>query len=284
MAQPPRRKHRLSIAIPSSLVSEIPHLREKTATIGHIGRAAALFRVDDIYIYRDRPDESRLIGLILRYMETPQYLRRLMFGMMAELRYVGILPPLRTPHHPLRKKAEELEPGEVREGLVLSSVRDAYLVDIGVDKPIRVRGRPPSPTGRATVRIIKSGSQPEGIFIDREEVEIYWGFEIHQYRRGVGRLAVEGGFDLAIATSRYGVPYPIVEGQLRESWRRSRRILIAFGSPRRGLKELLKGEGLTLEEAFHYTINTIPNQGCETVRTEEAVYATLALINLLEAG
>ncbi|HDI53283.1 MAG TPA: hypothetical protein ENF89_03915, partial [Candidatus Bathyarchaeota archaeon] len=108
MAQPPRRKHRLSIAIPSSLVSEIPHLREKTATIGHIGRAAALFRVDDIYIYRDRPDESRLIGLILRYMETPQYLRRLMFGMMAELRYVGILPPLRTPHHPLRKKAEEL--------------------------------------------------------------------------------------------------------------------------------------------------------------------------------
>ena len=70
---------------------------------------------------------------------------------------------------------------------------------------------------------------------------------------------------------------------MRESWRRSRRILIAFGSPRRGLKELLRGEGLTLEEAFHYTINTIPNQGCETIRTEEAIYATLALLNLLEA-
>ena len=283
MVQPKRRRHRLSIAIPSSLVSEIPHLREKTGIIGHIGRAAAIFRVDDIYIYRDRPDESRLIGLILSYMETPQYLRRLMFGMMAELRYVGILPPLRTPHHPLRKRAEELEEGEIREGLILSSVRDSYLVDVGVDKPIRVRGKPPSQTGRATVRIIKTGSNPEGIFIDREEVETYWGFKIHQYRGGIGRLALEGGFDLAIATSKYGVPYPIVEGQLRESWRRSRRILIAFGSPRRGLKELLRGEGLTLEEAFHYTINTIPNQGCETIRTEEAIYATLALLNLLEA-
>jgi hypothetical protein len=283
MVLPPRRRTKLSIAIPSSLVSEIPHFREKTAVIGLLGRAAAVFRVDDIYIYRDRPDEGRLIGAILRYMETPQYLRRLMFGMRAELRYVGILPPLRTPHHPLRKKAEELKPGEVREGLVLSSVRDAYLVDVGVDKPIRVRGRPPSPIGRVTVRIIQSDREPEGVFIGKEEVEIYWGFEIHRYKGGIGRLAMEGGFDLAIATSRYGVPYPVVEGQLRESWRRSRRILVAFGSPRRGLRELLKAEGLTLKEAFHFTINTIPNQGCETVRTEEAVFATLALLNLLEA-
>jgi len=284
MNQPPRRKSRLAVAIPSSLVSEIPHLREKTAVIGLVGRAAALFRVDDIYIYRDRPDESHLIGIILRYLETPQYLRRLMFGMRGELRYVGILPPLRTPHHPLRKKAEELEPGEVREGLVLSSVGGVHLVDVGVDKPIRVGGRPPSPTGRATVRIIKAGTEPEGVFIGREEVEIYWGFEIHQYRGGVGRLAMEGGFDLAIATSRYGVPYPVVEGQLRGRWRRSRNILVAFGSPRRGLRELLRAEGLTLEEAFHLTVNTIPHQGCETVRTEEALLATLSLLNLLEAG
>jgi len=28
-------------------------------------------------------------------------------------------------------------------------------------------------------------------------------------------------------------------------------------------------------------VNTIPQQGCETVRTEEAVYATLAILNLL---
>lgn len=281
MVLPPRRKTRLSIAIPSSLVSEIPHLREKTAIIGLIGRAAAVFRVDDIYIYRDRPDEGRLIGIILRYMETPQYLRRLMFGMRGELRYVGILPPLRTPHHPLRKRAEELESGEVREGLVLSRVTDAYLVDVGVDRPIRVVGRPPSPIGRATVRIIKSGGEPEGVFIGREEVETYWGFKIHQYGGGVGELAMKGDFDLAIATSRYGISYQLVEKQLRESWRRCRDVLVAFGSPRKGLRELLRGEGFSLKEAFHFTINTIPNQGCETVRTEEAVFSTLTLLNLL---
>ena len=59
------------MAIPSSLVSEVPHLREKTSSIGNIGRAAALFRVDDIYIYPDDPDEAQLIRLILSYMETP---------------------------------------------------------------------------------------------------------------------------------------------------------------------------------------------------------------------
>ena len=88
-------------------------------------------------------------------------------------------------------------------------------------------------------------------------------------------------FDLAIATSRLGVSYPAVEVDLRKRWQHARSVLVAFGSPRRGIGEILAREGLTIDEAFHLAINAVPEQGTETVRTEEAVFASLALLNLL---
>jgi len=39
-------RKKLAIAIPTSVISDTPHLREKTSKIGLIGRAAAVFRVD----------------------------------------------------------------------------------------------------------------------------------------------------------------------------------------------------------------------------------------------
>ncbi len=54
-------KKRLVIAIPASVISDTPHLREKTAKLGLIGRAAAIFRVDEIIVYRDNPEgKSRM--------------------------------------------------------------------------------------------------------------------------------------------------------------------------------------------------------------------------------
>jgi len=62
------------------------------------------------------------------------------------------------------------------------------------------------------------------------------------------------------------------------------RVLIAFGSPRMGLAEIMRREGLSLDDSFDFVINTIPGQGCETIRTEEAIYSTLAAFNLLMVG
>ncbi|MEM0313394.1 MAG: RNA methyltransferase, partial [Candidatus Bathyarchaeia archaeon] len=71
----------ISIAIPASVVSDTPHLREKTSKVGLIGRAAAIFGVDEIIIYRDDPEANQgrdinLIAALLSYMETPQYLKK----------------------------------------------------------------------------------------------------------------------------------------------------------------------------------------------------------------
>ena len=276
-----RRSARLSIALPSSLVSEVPHLREKTHVIGEVGRAAALFRVDDIYIYHDRPDEARLIRLVLSYLETPQYLRRRLFPRRPELRYVGLLPPLRTPHHPLESRSAKLVKGEFREGVVLAEAEGEFLVDVGVERPLRATGRAPSVGGRTTVRVTETRPELRGRFVGRGEVDSYWGYGVHVSGLGLGKLAMSDEFDLTVATSRLGVPYPRVEEQLRGRWAGARKVLVAFGSPRKGLKEILAREGRTPEEVVHFTVNAIPEQGCETVRTEEAVYATLAILNLL---
>jgi len=38
-------------------------------------------------------------------------------------------------------------------------------------------------------------------------------------------------------------------------------------------------ESLELSEITDFVVNTIPEQGTETVRTEEALYASLAILN-----
>ncbi len=278
---PSRRMARLSIAIPSSLVSEFSHPREKTSIIGQVARAAAIYRVDEIYVYRDRPDESQLIRLVLSYAETPQYLRRQLFSRRPELRYAGILPPLRTLHHPLENRSDKLNKGEYREGVVISEEDGAFLVEIGVEKRLRARGRAPSIGSRATVQV--EGTSPElmGRFVGKREIPHYWGYGVHVADESLGSLVQRKEFDLTMATSRDGASFTQVEPQLRARWREARNIIVAFGSPRNGVEELLAKEKLRVQEVFHYSVNTIPNQGCETVRTEEAIHASLAVLNLL---
>lgn len=90
------------MAIPSSLVADVPHLREKTSRLGFLARALGIFRVNEVMVYADLADaeatrQGRFISSILSYMETPQYLRKHLIRVNPDLRFVGILPPLRTP-------------------------------------------------------------------------------------------------------------------------------------------------------------------------------------------
>ena len=71
-----KRRCELSVAVPASLVSDVPHLREKTFKIGLVGRATAIFCVDEVIVFPDLPGtdqsrDTRLIATVLSYMETP---------------------------------------------------------------------------------------------------------------------------------------------------------------------------------------------------------------------
>jgi predicted SPOUT superfamily RNA methylase MTH1 len=278
------RKKKLSIAMPASIVSDVPHLREKTSKAGLIGRAAAIFRVDEIIVYSDNPSVNQaadmdLIATLLAYMETPQYLRRRLFRLRPELRYAGVLPPLRTPHHPLNRKMKNLKIGEYREGVTLSKAKAGVLVDIGVEKPASILGAQLPVGKRVTVKVTRVDSHVEAELARGDEIPEYWGYTITVEKLSFGKMVKTRGFDLIVATSKYGVPLSNVAEKIAEKWRKADKILVAFGAPTQGLCKIVEQEGLDLAEIVDFVVNTVPMQGTKTIRTEEALIASLAVLN-----
>ncbi len=276
---------KLAIAIPASVIADTPHLREKTAKLGYIGRAAAIFRVNEIIVYPDNPKVNQkrdidFITLLLSYLETPQYLRKRLFELKPELQYAGILPPLRTPHHPSHGRIRDLKVGEYREGVAISKVKEGMMVDIGVENPALLRGQDLPLNRRVTVQLVKVAERPEVQEVNRDDVPEYWGYTVKVEPDSLKRALHNPRFDLVIATSRFAPRLQDVAKAMSQKWAKSESILVAFGPPSRGLHEIAKEEGFSIDETVDFVVNTLPGQGTETVRTEEALMATLAVLNV----
>ena len=274
---------RLGVAVPASFISDTPHLREKTSKVGMVGRAASIFRVNEIVVYRDNIETAQdadlnLIVALLSYMETPQYLRKSLFKLEPQLQYAGILPPLRTPHHPVTRTARDLKVGDHREGIVLSKAREGALIDIGFDEPALLAGRQFTLGKRLTLRVTKVGEPVEVAIANPREIKDYWGYSVSTANSF--RNAIENDdWDMRIATSKKGSPLGRVSKEITSRLKEASSILLVFGSPSKGLIEIAHDEGTRLEEITDFVVNFVPNQGTETVRTEEAVLASLAIMN-----
>jgi predicted SPOUT superfamily RNA methylase MTH1 len=266
------------------MIADTPHLREKTAKIGYVGRSAAIFRVNEIIVYSDEPQkkqnrESNFITLLLSYLETPQYLRKRLFELKPELQFAGILPPLRTPHHPQLGRIRDLEVGDYREGLVLSKVKEGMLIDIGTEELALLLEKNVSINSRVTVQIIRTGERVIVQSVNRDEVPDYWGYVVTE-EGSLGSLLEKRMFDLTIGTSKFATRFQDAIQTLGARWKQVNQILLVFGAPTRGLHEIAQDEGKNLNSMMDFVLNTIPGQGTETVRTEEAVMATLAILNI----
>jgi predicted SPOUT superfamily RNA methylase MTH1 len=289
MADLVRHPFDYTIAIPASFVSDIPHMREKTFRIGLIGRATAMFRVNDIAIYPDMPDkdqraETKLVQFILSYMETPQYLRRRLFRIVPELQYAGTLPPLRTLHHPVANRISDLRLGELREGAVVSASKEGTLIDIGVEQPALLPEIKLKADSRVTARISALGRTLKVALADLKDIKTYWGYKVSTSEVPFCQFVEKGRFNLVIATSRKGKQIKEVRAELASRWETSHRTLMAFGAPTQGLHEIAAREHRNLEDVADFVVNMIPGQATETVRTEEAVYASLSILNTLVNG
>ncbi len=283
---PERRNKIISLAIPASLARDTPHLREKVSKIGLIGRVASIFRIEEVVIYLDRryPEQikdARLIRLILEYMETPQYLRKYRFKLMPQLKYAGILPPLKTPHHLVVNKIEKLSTGDIREGVVIKSHNKISLANIGLNKLVNIKGNFKKGS-RVTLKIRCIADEIWADPVQRGEIKIYWGYRVIFPKLTLGEIIKRAGFDLIIATSRYGRRAKDILNEIGNEWKNSRKVLVIFGSPTQGVDEILAQEGIKTENIADFKINMIPNQGVESVRTEEAAYGCLSILNLLD--
>ncbi len=282
MVEAPKRPQHLSVALPSSLTQDVPHLREKTGRVGLIARALAIFRVEEVVIYNDRPgggaeSEGKLLEKLLTYQETPQYLRKSLFARDPDLQFAGTLPPLRSPNHP---DPEGPKVGQLRDGVVLESGNRSK-VDAGFRIPVQVSSRLKL-LDKVTVRLTRTSPQLEAEVVDPSGLAIYWGFRVTRGNLRLSDLVKSGKQDLTISTSRKGRIVREVVADLTIRWKSSRRPIVLFGSPDEGVPEILSREATRVAEVADFNLNTIPNQGVETVRTEEAVLATLSVLNLLE--
>jgi hypothetical protein len=228
----------------------------------------------------DQTAEINLVANLLAYMETPQYLRKRLFKLKPELQYVGILPPLRTPHHPLNHRMKNLKVDEYREGVTVSGAKEGTLVDIGVEQPALILNKQLPMGNRVTVKIVMTGKRVEVELENHDEIPAYWGYNIIVKRESLAKILERREFDLTVATSRYGNPLVDLAEEMAHKWKKAQRILLAFGAPSQGLFKIFENQGSNLDESFDFVVNTIPQQGTETVRTEEALIASLAIFNI----
>jgi predicted SPOUT superfamily RNA methylase MTH1 len=85
---------------------------------------------------------------------------------------------------------------------------------------------------------------------------------------------------IILFTSRSGVKFTNVEDRLIGRLRFAQNLLVVFGAPRRGLPEILKTENHDIR-SVEFVVNCFPLQGTKTVRLEEAILGTLAILNYL---
>lgn len=81
--------------------------------------------------------------------------------------------------------------------------------------------------------------------------------------------------DLVIGTSKYAPNINSILDEVQTSIQQANHVAILFGGPYSGINSLIN------ERKLDYEVNTVPKQGTETVRTEEAVASTLAILNIL---
>ena len=271
-------KDELSIFIPNSFLSESKDLKIRTYKVGILGRALAIFQADNVVIYNDDhvknedgAHDGDFIAEILSYMNTPQYLRKKAFPIMPELKHVGILPPLRTPHHPVNNQPDV---GDYRQGFTVKRNKKGTYVDIGMDKLAFCKEQL-SVKKIFDFKITKIAKKEVIVTPDKPD-DVYWGYNVISSNKSLKNSLKLIKPDLVIETTRYGDYIDSIFDELKHKVDECKSIAILFGGPYSSIQEDVSNPNWDLVK-----LNTIPGQGTETVRTEEAVVATLSLFNFM---
>ena len=283
----------LSILIPSSIVDNAQSKELRTYLIGELARTLGIFKISEVIIFHDKlkdnsKDYINYFVKNLQYLETPQYLRKTLFPMSEDLKLSGLMNPLESQHH-LRK--DEWSP--YREGCVLDRpVNGEYSwVNIGLNKDCKINQKLP-PKTRVTVKLNEKNFNNKLKFYTGTPVSMsepfikngtYWGYIVRvceTYKDIFNDSIYEDGYDFIIGTSDKGENYRNANFSKKKDFKHC---LIIFG----GISGI---EGMMIDDEhnninannisknFDLYLNTCINQGLRTIRTEEAILISLAVI------
>ncbi|KAK0733746.1 putative RNA methyltransferase [Lasiosphaeria miniovina] len=293
------REWTVSVAVPTSVITDCVTREQRTTYAGRIARALAVFSVDEVVVYDDtlvdqRParvdheaytgdvDPAHFLEHILAYLETPPFMRKTLFPLHPNLRSQGLLPSLDMPHHPHK---DEWLP--YREGMTLGKRPQdgkGTIVDIGMSNPVTI-SETIEPRTRLTLKMVDDGTpEPVHPTAPRTEVGYFWGYTV---RKATSLSDVftqspyEDGYDLSIGTSERGLPLSRAFPEHKEF--NFNHMIIVFGGPR-GLEFAAMNDGELGElgivgprtkELFDHWVNVLPNQGSRGIRTDEAMLIAL---------
>ena len=271
----------LAIAIPSNILEDCQSLSDKTNKIGIIARAASIFKVTKIHVYKNKGiSDTELILLLLKYLVTPQYLRKNLFPIKKELKLAGTLPPLRIPSHTVNRQYDR-NIVDIRDGLCIKFDKkmNMSVIDIGHNKYGMLKDR--IPVGNiVTVKIVSDSFKGKFFLLEKTIPSLYWGYDI-LYNNSLKEIINSHSYDVKIITSKFGSELNstsnLISTQLDKNFDSS--ILVVFGSPKTGLMSILSREKIDKSDLI--LINLFPNQGVETIRSEEAILAGLSILNSL---
>ena len=272
---------KLSIAIPDSSLSDQQSKRDKTLKISQFARAFSIFRIRDIYVYHDSTakfsnnNDLNLLLTVLRYLDTPQYLRRILFNRISLLEYAGLLRPIKAPHHKPEENLKNIKVGDIRVGVIVK-VKGLSFVDLGLSSLIRFFGEG-AEGKRVNAKFVSA--YPDLSTVEASENDIgsdYWGYNVKQTPR-LGSLLKNSKNSVIIIASRKGSYLSKKEDILLKQIKLLNNLLVVFGSPKRGVEEILAEE--SEKTNLEFMINLFPFQGTETVRLEEAILGGLSILN-----
>jgi predicted SPOUT superfamily RNA methylase MTH1 len=267
----------LSVAIPDSCLKDESTKLDKSQKVSFIARTCAIFGVKTIYVYTEsegHQSDRYLLSTILRYLETPQYLRKGLFPKIDDLRYAGMMHPLQIPHHSLSSNPKDLKEGDIREAAVVY-YKGKKFVDIGIHQMIPYFGKEYDKK-RVTVQI-KTLYPLTVKEVSEYQIKQYWGYKVKE-RPSLVKLLEEWEGNI-ILTSRKGKQATM--DQISEYTHSEKPILLVFGAPDRGLYEIL---GTKIGIKNSKTFNFFPNQSTETVRLEESMLGIMSILNFVNSN
>lgn len=294
----------ISIAIPSSIIDNAQSKELRAYLVGQIARTCSIFRIDEIIIYHDSlhkgtvKDKLNFCLTNLQYLETPQYLRKTLFSHCEDLALAGLMNPLDISHH-----LRTTEFCKYREGLVLNRPvkGEGSWLDIGLKKYCLIENKLPLKT-RVTVKLDKGSKEIHEkselgkdngnvskhytgkvtTSLEPKSKGLYWGYIVrlaHKFEDIFNdSIYNKEKYDLVIGTSDKGEDFETAN--IKKDYKHC---LIVFGGIQ-GLEGVVENdEGSTLKSSdvpnlFDMYLNTCPEQGSRTIRTEEALMITLSVL------
>lgn len=276
---------KFDLAIPDSFLYGINSEIDRTFKVFQLARALSIFRVEKLFIFHDKiinPNKYEVDFLItlLEYLDTPQYLRKKIYPKIDILKYAGKLHPLRSPHHKDKIPINLIKEGEIRVGIIEQKGNGVFYTDVGLDSLILYKGKIKSIGKKIDVKLIKKNNMLTAVDIDRTGISNYWGYNIF-YFSSVKEIVKKYENTQIILTSRLAENYNSTSfsANLKINSNDGNSILIFFGSPKFGLKDIFYKEGLNHENFNSY--NFFPKQGTQTVRLEESIFGVLSILNCL---